>query len=124
MGKRFEGVFSKCQHFSSVLWGFFVAVVILSSQQTQIFGFGPHMAAVSRNIFSGAVFTNWWKMDFLIRKMRWNVSTVCLGSKGGNNAERQKLTNVSSSWEVHTDNRTLGQVCVLIPSPWQQDGHQ
>lgn len=78
------------------------------------------MAAASRNIFSRAVFTNWWKVDFLIRKTRWNVSTVYSGS---NNPERQELTNASSSWEVHTDNGTLGQVCVLIPAPGSRDGH-
>lgn len=102
-----------------LIWGFFV-VILLSSQQTQIFGFEPHIAAVLRNIFSRVVFTNWWKIDFLIRRIRWNVSTVYLGSNGFNSPERQNLTNVFSSWEVHTDNRTQGQICVLMLSPCQQ----
>lgn len=96
-----------------------VVVILLSSQQTLIFGFEPYLAAVSRNVFSGVVFT-WWKVDFLIRKMRWNVRTVYLGS---NNPERQEMTNASSHWEVPTDNRTLGQVCVLTPAPGSRDGH-
>lgn len=52
--------------------------------------------------------------------MRWNVSTVYLGSNDFNSPQRPNLTHVSSSWEVHTDNRTPGQICVLILSPCQQ----
>lgn len=100
--------------------GFLVVVILLSSQQTQMFGFEPYIAAVSRNNFCGAVFTNCWKFDFLIRKIRWSVSTIYLGSNGFKCPARQKLTTVSSSWEVHTDSRTLGQVCVL---PASRDGH-
>lgn len=51
----------------------------------------------------------------------WNIGTIYLDTNDFNNSERQNLTNVASSWEVYTDSRKRGQICVLSLRHCQQE---